>query len=249
MKKIKYLAWFLLGFLGLNSCDLLSDKAEYRLSCPAWPSHWQQAFSNLKGWLLIVEPAASEISQEVAGQWSVFLALIPKKAGSLVLYYPAVKDGIPLVRPWGGVFPTDFEPATKTAALTTAAGYVAERLLNLYRKGISCPAFNTERLIRLLEQKGIDPYWYDPCKVEHDLATACFNSFSLKKLPRRSLSLQLESGSWFIESHLSPLVISTGSDPVSLPEITLGLHTLMRAEDGRTYLLNVLEREEIIFSF
>lgn len=249
MKKMQFLPWFLLAILCLTRCELLSFKAEYRLVCPAWPAHWQQAFSNLKGWLLIAEPDDSESCQEVTGQQSVLSALVPKKAGSLVLYYPAVKEGIPLLRPWGAVFPTDFEPATKTAELTTAGGYVAERLLNLYRKGICCPAFNTARLIRLLEKRGHDPYWYDPSKVELDIAEACFNTFSLKQLPRRNLALQLEAGSWFIESHFSPLVFSTGDYKVSFPDITLGLHTLMRAEDGMSYFLNVLEREEIIFAF
>jgi hypothetical protein len=125
---------------------------------------------------------------------------------------------------------------------------VAERLFHLVRNGICITNLNSERLLKVIEEKGGDPFAYDPVSIETGLADGSFTYYSIKKLPARAVELVFASGTWFLESPCASCCASNGTDPVFFPSVTLGFHTLFRAPTGERMSLYIMEKEAIAFS-
>lgn len=247
MKNLALLLFSGMAGLAAAGCELFSGEAEFSLILPEAPPHWAATFDGLPAELVVVSPDNGRTVRLMPRDASGCGVLVPKKNGACVLFYPVVCDGTPLVRPYGAVFPEGFDPYGRGVSLTPAGGFVAERLANLARNRIPVGDFNAPRLVRLLEERGGDPWDYDAVTVETDIAAGIFNTYSLKKLPARDISLHLNEGSWFLESSFSVPVQADATGAVLFAGVTCGYHLLFKTGTPVCASLSVTENDVVVF--
>jgi hypothetical protein len=240
MKTPSSLLFFALAAVVLSGgCGLFSDTASWTAVLPALPAHWRDTFPGVRADLVVVNADGSTSTGEVsleAGAWPV---RVLKERNGLVLLYPTA--GADRLRPASG------DDAARTLTLTAAGGFAAERLAHLATLGFDVRAFNSERLLALLAEKGGDPWEFDPVLFETRMVEDKFSVYALKNLPARPVALALPAGAWFSESPLSPLWDTDGSGALVIPELTYGTHMLFRRGGDERVYLQVSERDVLVF--
>ncbi|MBN2351769.1 MAG: hypothetical protein JXD23_04295 [Spirochaetales bacterium] len=229
----------------LCGCDLFSGTAAWTAVLPGLPAHWRDAFPNMRADLFVAAADGGTSVAEVSLEDGAWPVLVPKTCNTLVLLYP--KAGADVLRPYGAVFPARADEETRTLALTAAGGFVAERLARLAQRGFHVGAFNSPRLLDLVEERGGDPWDLDPLLLETRLAEDNFSVYAVRKLDTRPVSLIPPPGQWFSESPAAPLWETDAGGLLVIPEMAYGTHTLFhRGGDERVYV-QVSERDVIVF--
>ncbi len=240
-----FLGIVLLPALILTGCDLLSETALWTAALADVPAHWRDTFPGAKADLVTVAAGGSSAVTEVSLEDGAWPVLVRKEPNFLVLLYP--KAGADRLRPYGAVFPASGDESTRTLALTVAGGFAAERLAHLAERGYDVGSFNSSRLLALLEEKGGDPWDFDPLLLETSLAAGEFSVYAVKKLESRPVALALPSGEWFSESPAAPLWQTGGDGRLAIPEMAYGTHILFRRGGGERVYISVSERDVLVF--
>jgi hypothetical protein len=173
------------------------------------------------------------------GAKSVLLEL-PKRAGSAVVAYP-IYPGLPeWSHPAGGMVPDSLDPSG-TLILSWQDGFLAERYHRLSGLGVRMDTVNTPKLMRRIELvAGGEPWALNIGLLESSLATGGLQASSIRCLPRHTVRLELDPGTWLSKSHR---VTASGTSPINF-EVCVGHHAVVHMETGRLVTFSVDEAGE-----
>jgi hypothetical protein len=232
--------------LALFACDWFGDTGAWEAVLPEIPAAWQDTFPGGRARLVVAGPDGAAREESVSSRDRRFPVRLPKKPNAIVLLYFDSGDPAACLRPFGAVYPASADHNKRTLALSVTGGFVAERLLRLVERGVYIEDFNTVRLLALIDSQNVDPWDYDPLRVETRLAARDFSVYALKKLDARVVALALPVGEWFAESPLSPVWMTDPAGTLVLPDFACGYRTLFRRGSGEKVFVSVSEKEVIV---
>ena len=224
------------------SCELLPTTASIVLLLPHTPQLWAEAWGPARyhvSWRSVMGEHMLPDSVAADGRAVIHVPRLPPVAVRAVAFWPeggpALADGEQLAIAGAVWSASSSADGPRHLALTFAGGPVANVAWRLLEAGVDARSMSFARLdAEVAERLPDDPWSLDVDRVVAAFAARAMRATYVREVERRSVELDVPSGSWL---SASPFV-AAATPATGWPPLAAGL-TVFYSADGRRRIIDV----------